>query len=886
MPAPVSRIGFSGLLIAVIVILANIGWWSWSNRPQQEESYLGEIRGFSFSPFQRGQDPAKDKYPTPSEINSDLALVSKDARSVRTYSVLNGMDEVAPLARHHNLKVTLGVWINGDPENDKAEVDQAIKVARANRNVDHVVVGNEALLRDDIQIDQLIQYIRKVRKSQRAPVSTAEPWHVWLKHPELVREVDYMAVHILPYWEGVPLDQAMDYIMQRYHELQSAYPGKKIVLSEVGWPSAGKTRGGAETGIVNQGRFLRQFLNLARENNLDYFIMEAFDQPYKQSFEGTVGAYWGVYDVDRKPKFPMSGTLKEYKRWPTLATVTSILGLMGILLYLAGHDNVSARGRLFYASLIQFVVTGSVWMGRELFDQYLGPTQIAVLIALLTAQLILIITLLSEGFQIVELLFARRFKRRFLPFIADPAAVPGPLPKVSIHVPAYNEPPHMVIQTLESLAAQDYPDFEVLVIDNNTKDPAVWAPVKEWCEKAGPRFRFFHLDNWPGFKAGALNFALKETDPKAEVVGVIDADYVVRSDWLKSLVPYFRRPEVNFVQAPQDHREWQGSPFKEMINWEYAGFFHIGMVHRNERNAIIQHGTMTLIRRTALQDQLGGWSEWCICEDAELGMRLLALGGESVYVQEVFGRGLTPDSFEGYKRQRFRWVYGATQIIRRHWRTLLLPQSKSGLTLAQRYHFVTGWLPWLADLMHVVFTVGALAWTIGLVVAPKRFDFPLTLFLAPALGVLGFKFFGALWLYRARVPCTALQRIGAALAAMALSFTVARGIFVGIISPSKPFMRTPKCEDAPALMQGFLMAWEETTIAAFLFAAAIAILAAYGFMNLEAKLWALMLIAQSVPYVSALITSLIAAIPPEKLTRLRLALPFGSRRATQGTPAS
>ena len=879
MPAPVTRIGLSGLLIAALLILANIGYWSWSNRPQQEESYLGEIRGFSFSPFQRGEDPAKDKYPTPSEINGDLALVSKDVRSVRTYSVLNGMDEVAPLARHHNLRVTAGAWINGDPENDKAEVDGVIKLARANRNVDHIIVGNEALLRADIDIDQLIQYLRKVRKGQRAPVSTAEPWHVWLKHPELVREVDFMAVHILPYWEGVPLDQSMDYILQRYHELQAAYPGKKIVLTEVGWPSAGKTRGGAETGIVNQGRFLRQFLNLARENNFDYFIMEAFDQPYKQSFEGTVGAYWGVYDVDRKPKFPMSGTLKEFKRWPMLATISSVIGLIGMLLYLSSHDNVSMRGRLFYAALIQFVVTGSVWMGRELFDQYLGPAQIAVLIALLTAQLILIITLLSEGFQIVELLFARRFKRRFLPFVSDPAVAPGPLPKVSIHIPACNEPPHMVIQTLESMAAQEYPDFEVLVIDNNTTDEALWRPVEAWCAAAGPRFKFFHLEKWPGFKAGALNFALKHTDRQAEVIGVIDSDYVVRPDWLKSLMPYFRRPEVNFVQAPQDHREWQGNAFKEMINWEYAGFFHIGMVHRNERNAIIQHGTMTLIRRTALEEQLGGWAEWCICEDAELGLRLLALGGESVYVQEVFGRGLTPDSFAGYKRQRFRWVYGAVQIIRGHWRALLLPRSKGGLTFAQRYHFVTGWLPWLADLMHVVFTAGALFWTIGLVVAPKRFDFPLTLFLAPALGVLGFKFFGALWLYRAKVPCSPLQRIGAALAAMALSFTVARGIVAGILSPDKPFLRTPKCEDRPALMQGFLMAWEESSIAGLLFIASIAIFAAYGFMNLEARLWALMLMAQSIPYLSALITSLIAALPPATIERIRLMLPFTSRQS-------
>ena len=134
------------------------------------------------------------------------------------------------------------------------------------------------------------------------------------------------------------------------------------------------------------------------------------------------------------------------------------------------------------------------------------------------------------------------------------------------------------------------------------------------------------------------------------------------TDWLRSVVPYFERPEIGFVQSPQDHRDWRGNPFKEMINWEYAGFFRIGMVHRNERDAIIEHGTMTLIRKKAM-DQVGHWSEWCICEDAEMGLRLMEAGWQSAYCTEVFGRGLVPDSFAGYKRQRHRWAYGAVQIV-------------------------------------------------------------------------------------------------------------------------------------------------------------------------------------------------------------------------------
>src|SRR5690606_20592596 len=125
-----------------------------------------------------------------------------------------------------------------------------------------------------------------------------------------------------------------------------------------------------------------------------------------------------------------------------------------------------------------------------------------------------------------------------------------------------------------------YDNFEVLVIDNNTRDEALWRPVEARVAELGERFRFFHLPSWPGFKAGALNFALEKTDPRAEVVGVVDADYVVRRDWLRALVGHFAQPEVAVVQAPQAHRGWAGQVFRRMMNWEYDGFFRIGMHHR------------------------------------------------------------------------------------------------------------------------------------------------------------------------------------------------------------------------------------------------------------------------------------------------------------------
>ena len=107
---------------------------------------------------------------------------------------------------------------------------------------------------------------------------------------------------------------------------------------------------------------------------------------------------------------------------------------------------------------------------------------------------------------------------------------------------------------------------------------------------------------------------------------------------------------------------------------EYRGFFHIGMVERNERNAIIQHGTMTLVRRDALEE-VGGWAEWCITEDAELGLRLFEAGYEAAYIPRSYGRGLMPDTFIAYKSQRYRWAYGAMQILKHHAGALLRPAT-------------------------------------------------------------------------------------------------------------------------------------------------------------------------------------------------------------------
>lgn len=258
-------------------------------------------------------------------------------------------------------------------------------------------------------------------------------------------------------------------------------------------------------------------------------------------------------------------------------------------------------------------------------------------------------------------------------------------PMVSLHVPCYAEPPDMVCNTLYCLSKLRYPNFEVIVVDNNTKDESLWKPVKHYCNSLGHRFRFFHEDSLEGAKAGALNYALRKSDEEAEIVGIVDSDYCANDDFVDALIGFFDDPSIGFVQSPHDYRGWEDSRFQRNCYWEYMPAYRLEIACLNEWVSSFIIGTMCLIRKSALT-KAGGWAEWCLTEDSELALRIHAGGFLSVFVRDTMGRGLVPDSFLDYKKQRLRWTIGPIQQLRKHWR-LLLPKKRaepSRLTQAQR----------------------------------------------------------------------------------------------------------------------------------------------------------------------------------------------------------
>ncbi len=310
-------------VLLIILLTVICGWLS--NQPQDVGADVpqGKLNSLSFAPFWEGQGPLEAVFPSVAQLDSDLRLLSEKTHSIRTYASDEGtMPEIPALARKYGLTMIQGAWLGGIEKTNKLEVDEVIRSANANPDVvKRVIVGNEVLLRGDLEIKELIGYIRTVKQAIKQPVSYADVWSIYMKYPELIKEVDFITIHILPYWEDepIPVDQAPVHIEHIYkrvqHEAQTVAQGKPILIGESGWPSEGRQRGWAVPGVVNEAKFIRGLIGVANANGFDYNIVEAINQSWKSELEGVVGANWGLFSVDREEVFPLTGKVYEDPHW-------------------------------------------------------------------------------------------------------------------------------------------------------------------------------------------------------------------------------------------------------------------------------------------------------------------------------------------------------------------------------------------------------------------------------------------------------------------------------------------------------------------------------------------------------------------------------------------
>src|SRR6202167_4718717 len=534
----------SGIVVAAVFAVMTFGVWWYLNRPESEPPWPAHIQGVAFSPYAEDQNPFGSKdIPSVEQIESDLKLLSNKTYAVRTYSVLGTLGRIPELAAKHNISVALGVQLTKDKADNELELRTRIALAHDHRNVVRVMVGNETLLRGDLTVEELSAELDRARAAIRHPVGYADTWATWLKNPEIAKHVDFIAVHLFPYWEGVDVESAVDFCFRELKAVQAAYPKKPVIIGEIGWPSEGRIRAGAVASVSNEALFLRRFLARAEKEGERYYIMEAFDQPWKARDEGAVGSYWGIYDVNRHAKFEVTAPIVRVPEWHMLAAGSVALALLMLGVVYVHSGSLRTRGRTLLALVVYAAATGTVWVISDYTQQYLTPTSIVVGSLLILGMLGVIAVLFAEAHEWAEAHWVGAHARLLVPTRpATPASR-----KVSVHVPAYNEPPDMLIETLNALARLDYPNYEVIVIDNNTRDEAIWRPVEAHCQQLGERFRFAHVAPLAGFKAGALNYALSMTAKDVEIIAVIDSDYVVKPNWLADLVPSFDNPRTAIV---------------------------------------------------------------------------------------------------------------------------------------------------------------------------------------------------------------------------------------------------------------------------------------------------------------------------------------------------
>ncbi|HZD90937.1 MAG TPA: beta-(1-6) glucans synthase [Pseudolabrys sp.] len=316
------RFALACLAVSATVIAAA---WAWLGAPiamPNAPLKPGEkLYCVSYAPYRAGQTPFDVTTQIPAaQIDEDLTALAKVTDCVRIYAVDQGLDRVVPLAAKHGLKVLMGVWLSKDhPEKTKLQVDTAVKLAHDYpQTIRAVVVGNEILLRGEMSGDDLAKAMRAVKARVAQPVTYADVWEFWLRHPEVAAAADFITIHILPYWEDFPVAarDAADHVAAIRAKVAAAYPGKEILIGEMGWPSQGRMREGALPSPANQARVIQDVLARAARDHFHVNVIEAFDQPWKRALEGTVGGYWGLFDADaRQPKFVWGQPVSNHPLW-------------------------------------------------------------------------------------------------------------------------------------------------------------------------------------------------------------------------------------------------------------------------------------------------------------------------------------------------------------------------------------------------------------------------------------------------------------------------------------------------------------------------------------------------------------------------------------------
>lgn len=277
--------------------------------PRQRDALAGEFReileagvhGLCFSPYLEGQAPGS--IVSEAQIRARLEIIRPHTRWIRSFSCTDGHEQTPRIAHELGLKTLVGAWLGTDREINEREVAAAIEVARAG-HVDLLALGNEVLLREDMPEEELLGYLHRARQAlPGVPVGYVDAYYLFEKHPRVTAACDVVLTNCYPFWEGCPREEAIDYMQSMYRRTVAAAGGKKVIISETGWPHTGSAFHGAVPSVEGAMRYFIDTCSWAGRDGVEVFYFAAFDEAWKVGAEGDVGAFWGLWDKDGLPKY-------------------------------------------------------------------------------------------------------------------------------------------------------------------------------------------------------------------------------------------------------------------------------------------------------------------------------------------------------------------------------------------------------------------------------------------------------------------------------------------------------------------------------------------------------------------------------------------------------
>jgi len=259
------------------------------------------MHGICFSMYEDGQTPGDTI--SEEQVERRVKILKPYAKWIRSFSCIEGNEHIPIYAKKHGIKTMVGAWLSDDKEDNEKEIQGLIDLGKKGV-VDIAAVGNEVLYRNDLTLEELLAYIKRVKEAlPDVTVGYVDAYYEFTVHPELVEISDVILSNCYPYWEGCHIDHSLNHMQQMYHQAMDAGKGKKVIITETGWPSEGGSLNGAESSEINAMKYFINTQKWSDDANIEIFYFSSFDESWKTGDEGDVGAFWGLWDKHENLKF-------------------------------------------------------------------------------------------------------------------------------------------------------------------------------------------------------------------------------------------------------------------------------------------------------------------------------------------------------------------------------------------------------------------------------------------------------------------------------------------------------------------------------------------------------------------------------------------------------